>query len=67
MVCKVDYEERHPQDLLKSIPDNPSVPWTRPDVAMTASTYTDPITGVVTTIDPADKHVTFGPVDPTSL
>lgn len=30
-VCPEDYEERHPQDFLKGIKDNPSVPWTRPD------------------------------------
>lgn len=30
MVCSADYNTRHPQDLLQTIPDDPSVPWTRP-------------------------------------
>lgn len=29
MVCKDDYEPRHPQDLLQSRKDKGSVPWTR--------------------------------------
>jgi len=28
-VLKCDYEERHPQDFIRAIPDDPSVPWTR--------------------------------------
>lgn len=28
-VCKKDWEPRHPQDFLKTQPDNQSVPWTR--------------------------------------
>lgn len=28
-VCKKDYEQRHPQDLLKTPLENSSVPWTR--------------------------------------
>lgn len=31
MVCKADWEARHPQDFLRSIPDDQSVPWTRPE------------------------------------
>jgi len=30
MVCSVDYEERHPQDLIKIRPDRQAVPWARP-------------------------------------
>ena len=30
MVCSEDWEARHPQDFLKSKPDNQTVPWTRP-------------------------------------
>ncbi len=30
-VCKSCYEPRHEQDFLKGHPDNPQVPWTRPD------------------------------------
>ncbi len=31
MVCQNCYEVRHPQDFLKGVPDDPSVPWTRPE------------------------------------
>ena len=30
MVCSQDYEQRHPQDLIRSIPDRQSIPWARP-------------------------------------
>jgi len=33
MVCKEDYEQRHPQDFLRVRADDPSVPWTRPQGA----------------------------------
>lgn len=33
MVCKQDYEMRHPQDFLRVRPDNPAVPWSRPEGA----------------------------------
>lgn len=32
MVCDADWETRHPQDLIRPIPDQPAPPWTRPDV-----------------------------------
>ena len=28
-VQKSDYEERHPQDFIRAVQDNPSIPWTR--------------------------------------
>ena len=31
MVCKEDYETRHPQDFVRGVPDNPTPPWTRPE------------------------------------
>jgi hypothetical protein len=31
MVCLLDYEERHPQDLIKIRPDRQAVPWSRPE------------------------------------
>ncbi len=31
MVCREDFEVRHPQDFLKGVPDDPSVPWSRPE------------------------------------
>jgi hypothetical protein len=30
MVCASDMEERHPQDLIRSIPEKPVPPFTRP-------------------------------------
>lgn len=31
MVCRKDYETRHPQDFVRGVPDNPTPPWTRPE------------------------------------
>lgn len=30
-VCNQDYEQRHPQELIRIPSDNPSVSWTRPE------------------------------------
>ena len=30
MVCSADYEQRHPQDLIRSRPEKQSAPWVRP-------------------------------------
>ena len=30
MVCKEDWEVRHPQELIRPIPDSVAPPWTRP-------------------------------------
>lgn len=30
MVCDKDYEERHPQDLIRVPQEHPEVPWARP-------------------------------------
>ena len=30
-VCPEHWEPRHPQDFVRAIPDNPSVPWDQPD------------------------------------
>jgi hypothetical protein len=30
-VCPEHWEPRHPQDFVKAVPDNPSVPWAQPD------------------------------------
>ena len=29
-VCQADYEVRHPQDFVRGVKDDPSVPWERP-------------------------------------
>lgn len=31
MVCPNDWEPRHPQDFLRSVPDRQAVPWSRPE------------------------------------
>lgn len=31
MVCKHDFEVRHPQDFIRAVPDNQTVPWVRPE------------------------------------
>lgn len=31
MVCRTDYETRHPQDFLRVRPDTSELPWTRPE------------------------------------
>jgi len=31
MVCERDWEQRHPQELLRPIPDQVKLPWTRPE------------------------------------
>ena len=33
MVCEDDWEQRHPQELIRPLPDAPALPWTRPDHA----------------------------------
>lgn len=30
MVCEADYEERHPQDLIRIRPERQAAPWVRP-------------------------------------
>src|SRR5258706_8408125 len=31
MVCERDWEQRHPQELLRPVPDQTKLPWTRPE------------------------------------
>lgn len=31
MVCDSDWESRHPQEMIRPIPDQNKLPWTRPD------------------------------------
>jgi len=67
MVCPQDWEPRHPQDLIQPVKEKGGVPWGRPQAAVEAHTYTDPITGDSKTTEPSALHVTYGPVDPDSL
>ena len=79
MVCSVDFEERHPQDLLKIPRSERPVPWTRPpqyvfiergyyaDGAYTADgSISASGSGTESGLGTA-QFVTFGPVDPDSL
>lgn len=48
-VHKSNWEIRHPQDFLRGIKDDPSVPWTRPeqaDVETDSSGWADTLTDV---------------------
>jgi len=40
-VCKKDFEHRHPMDFLKSTPDDPTVPWARPEADDAGGTDVD--------------------------
>lgn len=37
-VCIYDWEQRHPQERVKAVQDDQSVPWVRPDPSPTYST-----------------------------
>lgn len=44
MVCKPDWDPYHPQNLVRGVPDNQQVPWTKPrqeDVFITNSPEPD--------------------------
>lgn len=43
-VCEEDWEMRHPQELIRPIPDQQKLPWTRPEAT---DTFTD-VTGICT-------------------
>jgi len=53
LVCDNCWEPRHPQDFVKGIPDNQSVPFTRPDITQTMGETTVETTALknATTID----------------
>ena len=64
-VCKECWEPRHPLDFERGIPDDPSVPWTRPDSDADTSA-TDVSGNTISTInsiqevDDADVTLTVG-------
>ncbi len=43
-VCDQDWEERHPQEIIKAVTENRNVPISRPEPAETAEALNDPIT-----------------------
>ena len=64
-VCKDCWEERHPQDFLQGVPDDPSVPWTAPNNL--SDTSITNVAGVVISTDntvdlvgDTDKTLTVG-------
>lgn len=50
MVCREDWEPRHPQDFIRVITDEKPLPWTRPD----PTDYYLPVCTVVTSQGAAD-------------
>ena len=81
MVCSSDYEERHPQDLLRIPRSERPIPWARPpqnnyvtgmnyqlaDGYFNADGSIVADGGAGTPTDNAAIYVVFGPVDPDSL
>jgi hypothetical protein len=67
MVCAEDFEMRHPQDLIKSIPEKPAPPFSRPrnqgDSPLLPVTFTSPM------VDNAGNtyFIDFGPADKSKL
>lgn len=46
-VCSKDWETRHPQELIRPIPDQKPLPWTRPesrDITIPFGTFAPPCT-----------------------
>ncbi len=57
MVCRRDNELRHPQELIRPVPDQTKLPWTRPDPAkvsadITAANQSDIVTSTDTYVAP---------------
>jgi hypothetical protein len=79
MVCSKDYEERHPQELIRPRRERGPLPWTRhpADLFITDQEYY--IADGRITADGSERaqagstpptteiHVPFGPIDPDSL
>lgn len=68
-VCKECWEPRHPQDFVRGVPDDQSVPWTRPD----GQTFIEDNGQPTTTVTPqtfngeVGNTVVLGRVDPSTL
>lgn len=52
MVCKDDWEPRHPQDFVRGVKDSQPLPWTRPEAP---DVFRDP----EVPIDPSDFPKSF--------
>lgn len=76
MVCPQDWEIRHPQELIRPIPDQSKLPWTRPEATDTFVTLSGGCTvqtsqGIadIGTADCARADIDVGvrdtPIDPT--
>lgn len=68
-VCRECFEPRHPQDFVRNVHDDQSVPWTRPDSEIFIEDNGEP----TTTVTPPTENgvvgntVVLGQVDPNSL
>lgn len=78
MVCAGDFEERHPQDYLRSVPEKPAPPFSRPRndnienpsfIGTPEALYPGQSLPSEPMADQAGStyFVTFGPVDKTTL
>lgn len=62
MVCRKDFETRHPQDFVRAVPDNQTPPWTRPeptDVFIEPTYYDTPTLEIDFTTGVMPAEVTF--------
>ena len=74
MVCDQCYEPRHPQDFLRGMPDDPSVPWSRSDYRGATSatdinnnTISSPQLETATYSTDANKTLTVGTDTPIQI
>ena len=62
MVCAPDWEMRHPQEMIRPIPDQNKLPWTRPDptdifVSGATANYCTPLTTCIANVAIADLAI----------
>jgi hypothetical protein len=70
MVCSSDFEMRHPQEFIRSIPEKPAPPWSRPrNDGPSPLIPTYPVGTPASTADNAGptNFSTYGPVDGSKL
>lgn len=78
-VCAVDFEERHPQELIRAPRVERPIPWARPQQHQYVTGLSYQLAGGLILADgtitadgsvyvlPEPVYVTFGPVDPDSI
>jgi hypothetical protein len=62
-VCAEDYEARHPQDFIRSIPEKPAPPFSRPRNDEIENPFSSPMVDQAGTTN----FTTFGPADRSAL